>query len=358
MPNISESILTLSGMEYYEGKNKDRLDSGLAKKAEKAHTHIKSEVGLNNVDNTSDINKPVSTAQRKAIDDAYTNSNAYTDQKIVELINGAPETMDTLKELSDAINENKNVESALNEAIGKKANQTELDTHTGNTTIHITASERTNWNKAKTHADSTHARTDATKTEKSNTNGNIKINGTETIVYTHPGSGTNPHGTTKSDVGLGNVDNTADVNKSVKHAKSADSATNASKVNNHTVESNVPANAKFTDTTYSNFVKSGSGAKNGLVPAPSTTAGTTKYLREDGTWQTPPNTNTWIAFKGATSSADGTAGYVPAPAKGQQTKFFRADGTWQTVSAGGNKTAYQKTEPTGQSNNDEWLKEY
>ncbi|MCM8710547.1 hypothetical protein M2651_05840 [Clostridium sp. SYSU_GA19001] len=47
------------------------------------------------------------------------------------------------------------------------------------------------------------------------TNGNIKINGTETTVYTHPGSGTNPHGTTKADVGLGNVDNTADVNKNV-----------------------------------------------------------------------------------------------------------------------------------------------
>ena len=59
---------------------------------------------------------------------------------------------------------------------------------------------------AETHVASTHARTDATKTEKSNTNGNIKINGTETVVYTHP-SGTNPHGTTKSDVGLGNVGN-------------------------------------------------------------------------------------------------------------------------------------------------------
>lgn len=47
-----------------------------------------------------------------------------------------------------------------------------------------------------------------------------------------------------------------------------------------------------TNTTYSNFVKSGSGAKAGLVPAPSTTAGTTKYLREDGTWQVPPDTNT------------------------------------------------------------------
>ena len=48
--------------------------------------------------------------------------------------------------------------------------------------------------------------TGATKTEKSSTNGNIKINGAETVVYTHP-SGTNPHGTTKSDVGLGNVGN-------------------------------------------------------------------------------------------------------------------------------------------------------
>ncbi len=37
------------------------------------------------------------------------------------------------------------------------------------------------------------------------------------------------------------------------------------------------------DTTYSNFVKSGSGAKAGLVPSPGTTAGTSKYLREDGT---------------------------------------------------------------------------
>ena len=49
---------------------------------------------------------------------------------------------------------------------------------------------------------------------------------------------------------------------------------------------------KATDTTYSNFVKSGSSAKAGLVPAPSTTAGTTKYLREDGTWAVPPDTNT------------------------------------------------------------------
>lgn len=57
------------------------------------------------------------------------------------------------------------------------------------------------------HSQSTHARTDATKTEASSTNGNIIIDDVETKVYTHPGSGTNPHGTTKSDIGLSNVPN-------------------------------------------------------------------------------------------------------------------------------------------------------
>ena len=52
---------------------------------------------------------------------------------------------------------------------------------------------------------------------------------------------------TKAEVGLGNVDNTADSAKSVKYATSAG---NATKVNNHTVNADVPSGAKFTDTTY------------------------------------------------------------------------------------------------------------
>lgn len=64
------------------------------------------------------------------------------------------------------------------------------------------------------HSQADHARTDATKVEGSTTNGNIKIDGLEVNVYTHP-EGTNPHGTTKSDVGLSNVDNTADIDKNV-----------------------------------------------------------------------------------------------------------------------------------------------
>ena len=46
---------------------------------------------------------------------------------MADLINGAPETADTLRELADLIDKNKDVTTALNEAIGKKANQTELD---------------------------------------------------------------------------------------------------------------------------------------------------------------------------------------------------------------------------------------
>lgn len=43
--------------------------------------------------------------------------------------------------------------------------------------------------------------------EKSSNNGSILVDGTEVGVYTHPGSGTNPHGTTKADLGLGSVEN-------------------------------------------------------------------------------------------------------------------------------------------------------
>lgn len=83
-----------------------------------------------------------------------------------------------------------------------------------------------------------------------------------------------------------------------------------------------------TNTTYSNMgaATSSAAGKAGLVPAPAAGA-QGKYLRGDGTWQTPPNT-TYSNMGGATSSAAGSAGLVPAPAAGKQTSFLRGDGTW------------------------------
>lgn len=103
---------------------------------------------------------------------------------------------------------------------------------------------------------------------------------------------------------------------------------NAATVGGHTVGIDVPANAVFTDTkpvAMKGATASAAGAA-GYVPAPP--AGSqTKFLRADGTYQTPANT-TYSAFKGATASAAGGTGLVPAPASGKQDAVLCADGTW------------------------------
>lgn len=77
------------------------------------------------------------------------------------------------------------------------------------------------------------------------------------------------------------------------------------------------------DTTYGVVSKTA----NGLAPMLPNESTTTKYLRQDGSWVVPPNT-TYSNMTGATSSAAGKAGLVPAPAAGKQTSFLRGDGTW------------------------------
>lgn len=125
-------------------EEKEEIDNHLADK-ENPHETDKVQIGLSNVDNTADIDKPVSTAQQAAMDDLYQQLTAYTLQKIADLIDGAPEDLDTLKEVHDAIEANREIMDALNEAIGKKASAAEFDSHVKDTTKHITPAERTSW---------------------------------------------------------------------------------------------------------------------------------------------------------------------------------------------------------------------
>lgn len=60
-----------------------------------------------------------------------------------------------------------------------RASQIALDSHIGDTTVHITATERTNWNTAKTHADTAHAPSNAEKNQ--NAFSNVVV-GTTTIA--------------------------------------------------------------------------------------------------------------------------------------------------------------------------------
>ncbi len=94
----------------------------------------------------------------------------------------------------------------------------------------------------------------------------------------HTGDVTNPAGSLATTI----------ANNAVTNAKAAPMPANTLKGNN----SGATANA--TDLTAAQaaamlpaFVASGASAAKGLVPAPSTTAGATNFLREDGTWMVP-----------------------------------------------------------------------
>lgn len=105
---------------------------------------------------------PILLIQEINVSELLANANEYTNTKISELVDGAPEAMDTLKELADAIAQNSDIMSALQSAIGNKANEAELSGHISDTN--------------------------------------------------------NPHTVTKEQLGLENVDNTSDIDKPISTA--------------------------------------------------------------------------------------------------------------------------------------------
>ena len=173
------------------------LDSALAAKvnaaAEGNHSH-----------SNKTVLDGITAAKVAAWDSAEANAKSYADSAAStaankvkdDLLNGAGTAYDTLKELGDLIDDNVDAIEALEAvaagkadaehdhaiadvtglqtALDAKAAQSSLDSHTGNTTVHITATERTNWNAAKTHADSAHAPSNA----QANVIETIKVNGT------------------------------------------------------------------------------------------------------------------------------------------------------------------------------------
>ena len=159
------------------------------------------------------------------VDLSYQQATGYADKIVAALINGAPEMLNTLDKLANAVEENASIIDVLVAAIGKKAEQVELDTHTGNNVIHITSAEHEGLTEAIKHTKTAHV---------------TGVKGSAESIYR-----TENVEITAENVGLGNVDNTADSEKSVNYAVSAG---NAAKVNGHTVNSDVPSDAKFTDT--------------------------------------------------------------------------------------------------------------
>ena len=179
------------------------------------HNVTKTQVGLSEVDNTSDANKPVSTPQQTAIDKSLSESKDYTDTKVANLVGSAPETLNTLEEVAQAIKENEDVVSALNNAIGTKANQSDLTSHTGNTSNpHAVTKTQVGLG----NVDNT---SDANKPVSTATQVALDLKANQSDLTTHTSNKSNPHAVTKSQVGLGNVDNTSDANKPISTAVQA-----------------------------------------------------------------------------------------------------------------------------------------
>ena len=171
----------------------------------------KTMVGLGNVDNTSDANKPVSTATQTALDlKAPLASPTFTGT-----VAGVTKTMVGLGNVDNTSDANKPVSTATQTALDLKA-PLASPTFTG-TVAGITATMVGLGNVNNT-SDANKPISTATQTalDLKAPLGSPTFTGTVTIPT--GASITAPTGLVKSDVGLGNVDNTSDANKPVSTA--------------------------------------------------------------------------------------------------------------------------------------------
>ena len=138
----------LNGIEA--GANKTIVDSALSATSTNP---VQNKVLKSAIDDLSELvgDTAVSTQISAATGNTLSSANAYTDTKIADLISSSSTTLETLNRITDAMEENADIVDALESSIGAKANASDLIAHTGNTS--------------------------------------------------------NPHGVTKAQVGLGNVEN-------------------------------------------------------------------------------------------------------------------------------------------------------
>lgn len=159
--NIASTYETKTDATAKLAEAKSYTDTEVAKKADSNHNH----------DTKYDAKGAAASAQTAAVASA----KSYTDGQISALLDGADDdTLNSIKELADAIKENDSAIDALNGIAAGKADASALSAHTGNGDIHVTAAKKANWDAAYTHSTSAHAPTNA----QANVIETIKVNGT------------------------------------------------------------------------------------------------------------------------------------------------------------------------------------
>ena len=188
------------------------------------HKVTAEQVGLGNVDNTSDINKPVSTAQQEALDAVNKEVSEHkADKNNPHEVTKAQVGLGNVDNTADL---DKPVSNATQELVDntKKELDTKIDNHTSDfNNPHKVTKEQVGLGNVDNTADinkpvsvAQQALVDSTKAELKKDIGDI-----EKDVTNHIADKNNPHEVNKLQVGLGNVDNTSDINKPVSTAQQA-----------------------------------------------------------------------------------------------------------------------------------------
>jgi len=181
------------------------------------HKVTAEQVGLGNVDNTSDINKPVSTAQQEALDAVNKEVSEHkADKNNPHEVTKAQVGLGNVDNTADL---DKPVSNATQELVDntKKELDTKIDNHTSDfNNPHKVTKEQVGLGNVDNTADLDKPVSNATQELVDNTKKEL-----DTKIDNHTSDFNNPHKVTKEQVGLGNVDNTADINKPVSVAQQA-----------------------------------------------------------------------------------------------------------------------------------------
>ena len=226
-----------SSTAYPGDKGKETTDKVNTHVADLNNPHqvTKEQVGLGNVDNTSDLDKPVSNATQELVDntkkeleDLITSNEGGLDNHIKDFNNPHKVTKDQvgLGNVDNTSDKDKPLSDAAKEAINEvktliTSSGTDLSNHIKDyTNPHRVTAEQVGLGNVNNTSDLDKPISNATQKELDKLDAKIdKINTDQgTDLSAHLRDFSNPHKVTKEQIGLGNVDNTADLNKPISTA--------------------------------------------------------------------------------------------------------------------------------------------
>lgn len=263
---------------------------------------------LKAADTALDEKKANTVEVNQELGNRYTKDQVFTKQEVLQkienLIGSAPDTLDTFKEIADALGNNPDFAATIMNELSEK-----VDKVSGK---QLSSNDYSDSEKAIV--------ADANAKKHTHSNKSVLDKITQTLLdnwnvaYTH-------------------------VSDSVKHITSAERMSwNDADSKKHT-HGNKTVLDKLTQVMLDKLAGIAEGANKYVHPTTSgnkhipTGGANGQFLKwsADGTavWAVDNNT-TYTAFRAATASAAGGAGLVPAPAAGAQAKYLKGDGTWAT----------------------------